>query len=75
MRQHNSRKLGELLTCHRTQIVLPAGLELAAEGHTDSTGSDEFNHRLSDQRASRVREIFVERGLAGDAVIAQSLGK
>ena len=33
--------------------------DLVIEGHTDSTGSDEMNEKLSQQRAEAVREYFV----------------
>jgi len=36
--------------------------ELVIEGHTDSTGSDEMNEKLSQQRAEAVREYFVANG-------------
>jgi outer membrane protein OmpA-like peptidoglycan-associated protein len=36
--------------------------EIVIEGHTDSTGSDEVNKRLSQERASAVREYFIANG-------------
>ena len=36
--------------------------DLVIEGHTDSTGSDEMNEKLSQQRAEAVREYFVANG-------------
>src|SRR5262249_38105818 len=38
-------------------------LKLAVEGHTDSTGSDEYNQKLSDDRATSVRSYLVEQGV------------
>jgi len=61
-------KLAGILLAH-------AGLHLEVEGHTDSTGSDEFNKRLSEQRASTVREYLVGQGLFSDSVTATSFGK
>ena len=40
------------------------------EGHTDSTGSDEFNEYLSQQRAEAVRAYFVANGTLSDKRIA-----
>jgi outer membrane protein OmpA-like peptidoglycan-associated protein len=36
--------------------------DVVIEGHTDSTGSDELNERLSQDRADAVREYFVANG-------------
>jgi outer membrane protein OmpA-like peptidoglycan-associated protein len=56
-------------------ILAHPGLNLAVEGHTDSTGSDEFNQKLSEQRAGAVRDFLITQGLAGDSVTAAGLGK
>jgi outer membrane protein OmpA-like peptidoglycan-associated protein len=61
-------KLSGILLAH-------SGLNLEVEGHTDSTGSDEFNQRLSEQRASAVRDYLVRQGLASDSVSATGFGK
>jgi outer membrane protein OmpA-like peptidoglycan-associated protein len=50
-------------------------LNVAVEGHTDSVGSDEFNQKLSEQRAEAVRRYFVEGGVAEAAVTARGFGK
>jgi OOP family OmpA-OmpF porin len=45
------------------------------EGHTDSTGSDELNEHLSQQRAEAVRAYFVANGtLAGERIAAVGYG-
>jgi outer membrane protein OmpA-like peptidoglycan-associated protein len=56
-------------------VVAHPGLNLAVEGHTDSTGSDEFNQKLSEQRAETVRNYLIEQGLPEAGVTAQGLGK
>jgi outer membrane protein OmpA-like peptidoglycan-associated protein len=56
-------------------VLAHPGLKLAVEGYTDSTGGDEFNQKLSEQRASTVREFLVKQGLDGDAITAQGFGK
>ncbi len=61
-------KLSGILLAH-------SGLELEVEGHTDSTGSDELNQRLSEQRAFAVREYLIAQGLASDAIAAKGFGK
>ncbi len=49
-------------------------LKVAIEGHTDSTGSDEFNQRLSEQRAEAVRDYLVSQGVAAGAITARGFG-
>jgi outer membrane protein OmpA-like peptidoglycan-associated protein len=56
-------------------ILSHQGLKLEVEGYTDSTGSDEFNMTLSQQRADGVRGYLVQQGLAAEAVAAKGLGK
>ena len=56
-------------------VLAHPGLKLEVEGHTDSTGSDEFNQTLSEQRASTVREFLIQQGLSADAVTAKGFGK
>nr|MBS0019827.1 OmpA family protein [Gammaproteobacteria bacterium] len=42
-------------------------------GHTDSTGSDDYNRRLSEQRAASVSQYFMGQGLASSRI--QSTGR
>jgi outer membrane protein OmpA-like peptidoglycan-associated protein len=58
-----------------TGIVLNyPSLRLAIEGHTDSTGSAEFNQTLSEKRANAVRDFLVTQGLDMSSLSAQGLG-
>ena len=50
-------------------------LRLAIEGHTDSTGSDELNQRLSEQRAEAVHSYLIGQGLVEHSITAQGFGK
>ena len=50
-------------------------LNVAVEGYTDSTGSDDFNQKLSEQRAEAVRDYLVQAGVADAAVTARGFGK
>lgn len=56
-------------------ILSHPGLNLAIEGYTDSTGSEDFNLKLSQQRADTVRSFLVSQGLLPDAVTAAGLGE
>lgn len=51
------------------------GLRIEVEGHTDSVGGDEYNMRLSENRASTVRDYLISQGLNGDNVSAKGFGK
>jgi len=50
-------------------------LTVEIEGHTDSTGSDELNQRLSTERAEAVRSYLLNQGVIETAVSARGLGK
>ncbi len=50
-------------------------LHLTVEGHTDSTGSDEYNQKLSERRADSVREYLVSNGIADNNIEAHGYGK
>jgi outer membrane protein OmpA-like peptidoglycan-associated protein len=56
-------------------LLAHSGLRLEVEGHTDATGSDELNQKLSEQRAEGVREYLVKQGLAAGAITAKGFGK
>lgn len=60
-------KLSGILLAH-------PGLKLAIEGHTDSTGSEDFNMKLSSQRADTVRQYLISQGLSPDSITSQGLG-
>jgi OOP family OmpA-OmpF porin len=44
-------------------------------GYTDSRGSDAYNQKLSERRASAVVEYLVAHGIAGTGLSARGLGK
>jgi len=56
-------------------VLAHQGLKLEVEGHTDSTGSDELNQTLSEQRAGTVRSYLIQQGLSPDAITAAGFGK
>ena len=60
-------KLSGILLAH-------PGLKLEIEGHTDSTGSDEFNQKLSEQRAGSVRSYLIQQGLSPDSITSSGFG-
>jgi outer membrane protein OmpA-like peptidoglycan-associated protein len=45
------------------------------EGHTDNTGSDSYNQKLSQQRANAVRQALIGQGVAGTRIRSAGLGE
>jgi outer membrane protein OmpA-like peptidoglycan-associated protein len=56
-------------------VIAHPGLKLEVEGHTDSVGSDEYNQKLSENRAGAVRDYLVQQGIPADAIVSRGLGK
>jgi len=50
-------------------------LHLTVEGHTDSTGTDEYNLKLSERRADSVRDYLSSNGIASANIEAHGFGK
>jgi len=51
------------------------GLNLAIEGYTDTTGTPDYNLKLSQQRADAVRDFLVTQGLPADTITSKGLGQ
>jgi outer membrane protein OmpA-like peptidoglycan-associated protein len=56
-------------------VIAHPGLKLEVEGHTDSVGGDEYNQKLSEQRAGAVRDYLVQQGISADSIVSRGLGK
>jgi outer membrane protein OmpA-like peptidoglycan-associated protein len=56
-------------------ILAHPGLSIAVEGHTDSTGADDYNMKLSERRAQEVRSFLVEEGLGSNTITAKGFGE
>ena len=50
-------------------------LRLEVDGHTDSTGSDEYNQQLSEKRAASVRDYLAQQGIPISSVAVMGFGK
>ncbi|HYE55033.1 MAG TPA: OmpA family protein, partial [Chitinophagaceae bacterium] len=50
-------------------------IEIEMSAHTDSHGSDEYNIRLSDNRAKSVREYILSKGIAAYRIISMGYGE
>lgn len=51
------------------------GLRIEVEGHTDSVGGDEYNQKLSEERAGAVRDYVTQQGIPMTSVSAKGFGK
>jgi outer membrane protein OmpA-like peptidoglycan-associated protein len=51
------------------------GLKIQLEGHTDAIGTDEYNQKLSEERAQSVRDYLLSQGVSGSTLSAVGFGK
>jgi outer membrane protein OmpA-like peptidoglycan-associated protein len=51
------------------------GLTLQVEGYTDSVGGDDYNQKLSENRANAVRDFLIKQGVAPGSITATGYGK
>jgi outer membrane protein OmpA-like peptidoglycan-associated protein len=58
-----------------TEIAARPYPEILVIGHTDAVGNAPFNEKLSWQRAQRVREELVARGISADRIEVSARGK
>jgi hypothetical protein len=56
-------------------ILAYPDLKLQIEGHTDSSGSENYNQQLSEKRAESVREYLTEQGVTPENITAQGYGE
>ena len=73
--QYTLRPLAREKLARLSGIVLAyPGLNLKTEGHTDTTGSEELNQKLSERRAGAVRDYLVEQGIPTGSVSSVGMG-
>jgi outer membrane protein OmpA-like peptidoglycan-associated protein len=61
-------EVGDMLVRYdRTAIVV--------QGHTDSTGSEDYNQELSEQRAFAVQNLLIDRGVSDGRIVAIGHGE
>ncbi|MBD2858834.1 OmpA family protein [Spongiibacter sp. KMU-158] len=58
-----------------TFLLKQPNLDAEIAGHTDSTGSDEYNRSLSQRRAESVKNYFVANGIAANRITAKGYGE
>jgi len=67
---------GEAIVRAAAKSVLSGNLaRIAVVGHTDTVGSDGYNQKLSERRASAVEHALVADGVPGDTIAASGVGK
>ncbi|WP_269009805.1 OmpA family protein [Aquirufa ecclesiirivi] len=52
-----------------------ATLQIEISGHTDNTGSDELNNKLSQDRADAVKNYLINQGVKSDRIRTKGYGK
>jgi outer membrane protein OmpA-like peptidoglycan-associated protein len=50
-------------------------IEIEMSAHTDSYGSDDYNFKLSDNRARSVMEYILSKGIAPSRIISHGYGE
>ncbi|WP_321471924.1 OmpA family protein [uncultured Paludibaculum sp.] len=55
-------------------VLAYPGLKLESEGHTDNVGGEQFNQKLSEQRAQTVRDYLVSQGIPDANVTSTGKG-
>jgi outer membrane protein OmpA-like peptidoglycan-associated protein len=50
-------------------------IEIEMSAHTDSRGSDDYNIKLSDNRARSVMEYILSKGIAPERIRSQGYGE
>ena len=56
-------------------LLAYSNLQVQVEGYTDNIGSDDYNQKLSEQRADGVRDYLVSQSVPQNAITAQGYGK
>ncbi|MDP4493791.1 OmpA family protein [Vibrio sp. AH4] len=52
-----------------------SGVDIVLEGHTDNTGTQKFNDKLSEKRATSVKSALVQRQVAQNAIYTRGYGE
>lgn len=71
LKPESTETLEQILTAVQSR----PSLKLMIEGHTDSQGSDEYNQKLSQQRAQAVVDWLVQKGVVGARLEAKGYGE
>lgn len=56
-------------------LAKKAGKKIYVTGHTDSSSDSDFNMRLGQRRADKVKNKLISKGMASNLIVAQSHGE
>ncbi|HBU70241.1 MAG TPA: flagellar motor protein MotB [Elusimicrobia bacterium] len=56
-------------------ITSNPGLKLEIEGHTDNTGADQYNQKLSEKRAQTAMDYLISQGVTENSIGYKGFGK
>jgi OOP family OmpA-OmpF porin len=77
--EYNSARLTpdsqQVLNAVATDLRKYPRLKLELQGHTDDKGSDQYNLKLSQQRADSVRIYLMDQGVPGGQLTARGYGE
>ena len=65
----------QVLNTLATDLKKYPRLQIELQGHTDSSGSDPYNLKLSQQRADAVRIYLMDQGVTGSQLTARGYGE
>ena len=71
LRSASRTTLGELAT----NFSRYPGNRIVVEGHTDAAGSEQYNQRLSEQRAANVADYLIDQGVAAGSIVVYGFGE
>ncbi len=58
-----------------TELEKWGNVNIEVAGHTDSVGTDQYNMKLSQERAETVRDYLISKGIAADRLTAKGYGE
>ncbi|MCW9015240.1 MAG: OmpA family protein [Gammaproteobacteria bacterium] len=65
----------EKLIAHAEYLIKHPDMKLKLSGHTDQSGSREYNQQLAEQRAQSVAAVLIEYGVQPAQIVTESLGE
>jgi outer membrane protein OmpA-like peptidoglycan-associated protein len=76
---HNSDKkvknFSYRITKEIQQYITSPDAKITVTGHTDYIGSNEYNYNLGLQRAERVKQLLIKKGIAAERIVVLSKGE
>ena len=67
--------LGSIANDFKKYLAVKPDAKLVLEAHADPRGGEEYNQKLTERRAARVKSYLVEQGIPADNIETRALGK